>query len=371
MKHDLLLTCNPGLEEVGIEELVELGYKAAKLDKGLLEIKNAGDEDVMLLNYASKTIHRIMIEVVSCEFSTLDDIYQKCLDVDYSLYVLPNQTFGVVSKRSGKHDFTSIDVSKVVGQAIIDSYLKEKGTRLKVYLKDPDVRFMARVHNNLFWLGIDTTGDSLHKRWYRKLVHITSLKSTIAHSMVRLSNLKNGESETFHDPMCGTGMIPIEAYHYLAKVPNKNRSFRFERLWWFSKEKLEEIKESWKEERVNAFIAASDWNREVVRKARINSMEANAKIRFYLGDATKIPLSSRIICVDLPYGVRMRKVNIPKLYAKFMRNVESSRCERVVMITASRNLKFLKKPKGFVIKKKLWVNYDDLDATIVVMDRVN
>ncbi len=363
---EFIATCTPGLEEISAKELKEkFKIKAEILHKGAL-IFEGKEKHIYQTNYFSKTLHRIVVLLAKGKTCNLEEIYSLAKEIDYTKFILPSQAFAVKAKRSGEHEFTSIDIASKVGQAVIDSYEQSTGKRLKVNLSSPDIRLLCELRDKSFWLGLDTTGESLHKRWYRKRSFITSLRSTIAHSMVMLSNFEQNKS--FHDPMCGTGMLAIEAFHYLSKKPNKHRAFAFEKFSWLNLEDFEKIKALHKEKEVRALILASDWNSKVVKLAKENSLIAEAeKIKFFVADATKIKLSSKIICVDLPYGIRIRKINLKKLYARFFENLErNANFERLVFITAKRCIKFLPKPFPFCIEKFYDLNYGEVEARIFV-----
>lgn len=361
---EFIATCTPGLEEISIEELEErFKIKARILHKGALIFKGK-EKHIYQANYLAKTLHRIIILLAKAETKDLDEIYQIAKEIDYSEFILPDQAFAVKSKRSGEHEFTSIDIARVVGQAVIDSYKQSMGKRLKVNLSSPDIRVLCELREKNFWLGLDTTGDSLHKRWYRKYSFITSLRSTIAHSMVILSGIKQNKS--LHDPMCGTGMLPIEAFHYLAQKPNKYRTFAFEKFSWLNLEYFVKLKTSHKENEVRASILSSDKNPKVVKLAKENALLGEAEqIKFFVADATKIKLATEIICTDLPYGIRLRKVNLKKLYTNFFENLKmNTDLEKLVFITAKRCVKFLPKPFPFEIEKIYDLSYGEVEARI-------
>ncbi len=362
-------TCTPGLEKICLKELEKkFGIKARVLHMGRLKF-DAEKERIPELNYRTKTLHRIILLLAEGEAFTLDEIYKIAKDIDYTEFILPTQSFAVKTKRFGEHAFTSMEISAVIGQAVIDSYQQSTGKRLKVNLSNPDIRILAELYENKLWIGIDTTGDSLHKRWYRKHTFITSLRSTIAHAMVMLSELS--ESSSFLDPMCGTGMIPIEAFHYLAETPNLKRTFAFERFPWLSKEIFEKVKQKFLQKNLDAKIFGSDINKKVVLLAKENAREAFAKVYFFIADACKTPIKAEIICTDLPYGIRLRKINLKKLYAKFFTNLEKSEaCRKVVIITAEKSFRLIPKLKMFNLAKVLRIIYGDLNAKIAVLERV-
>ncbi len=363
----LIATCNPGLEEVSVEEVLALGIKARAFKKGSIRI-DGDTKDVVRLNYLAKTLHRIVLVLAEGEVEGLDSIYSLARSVDYRAFFPPSQSFAVRSNRVGEHPFTSMDISRVVGQAVIDAFLGSGPVRPPVDLTDPDVTILAELRDRYFWMGIDTTGESLHRRWYRKFTYITALKSTIAHSMVRLSGFTG--REVFLDPMCGTGTIPIEAYHYLAGTPNKGRTFTFERFQWIPSGEVRDVIEGYRERGgIRAKIVGFDLDRRVIDRARANAQQASCPVEFFVGDARRMPIKADIVCVDLPYGVRLKRVNLKALYSSFFANLKRSECRRIVFITAKQSLRFVPRLYPFRVKRHFDINYCDLEAKIFVAER--
>ncbi len=228
---EFVATLNPGLEKIALQEIEELlGKKAEVLHPGAVRF-SAEELAIFTLNYLSRSLHRVVLLLIESEFSELKDIYKLCADLEYSRWVYPTQTFAVRTERTGEHSFTSLDVSREIGQAIIDSFQQEKHQRLKVDLNNPNLTFLAEVRGSRFWLGLDTTGESLHKRWYRVRGHKAPLKTTLAYSMLRIAGIAEGKSVL--DPFCGCGTIPIEAGLYLKQIPpGQKRDFAFFWFYW-------------------------------------------------------------------------------------------------------------------------------------------
>lgn len=58
-------------------------------------------------------------------------------------------------------------------------------------------------------VGLDTSGESLHKRGYRKLSSKAPITETLAAALILLTPWR--EDRILVDPFCGSGIIPIEA----------------------------------------------------------------------------------------------------------------------------------------------------------------
>ena len=76
-------------------------------------------------------------------------------------------------------------------------------------------------------LTLDTSGDGLHRRGYRRLVGEAPLRETLAAGLVLLSYWN--PERPLVDPFCGSGTIPIEAALIGRNMaPGLNRRFAAE-----------------------------------------------------------------------------------------------------------------------------------------------
>jgi len=352
-------TCNKGLEEIAIQEVKKLiNSDAEKVRGGMISFEGNLD-DIFTLNYYSKTLHKIYFVIFEGNFEKLEDIYRQIKSIDFSQYIYPTQSFAIIPTRIGNHNFTSLDVAKVAGQAVIDSYLESKGVRLKVNLDNPNISVIVNVVNDYFFVALDTTGQSLHKRWYRKFSHVSPIKSTVAASMIVLSEFDGKNS--LIDPFCGVGTIPIEAYHLINRVPNLNRNFEFEKFYFLDRSKWLKIRENvGKREKLKIF--GSDINAKYIEFAKENSKEAFAEIDFFVEDALKIDYSNYdFVITDMPFGIRKKYENLEELYKEFIDRVLDSNVKRLIILTAKWKL-----VEKFVdIKRKYYVDYGSLTAAIL------
>ncbi len=363
-----LATCDPGLEEIAIQEVLELTGNRAKIHhKGAIIFKGKED-DIFILNYLSRSLNRILILLLHDNFKHLEELYRKIKSLDFTQYIYPTQTFAIRAERFGTHNFTSLDIARYAGKAVIDSYLQSKGVRLKVNLDNPNIILRVEVRDDNFFIGIDTTGEqSLHKRWYRKFPSRAPLKSTIAYGMIRLADLK--KNERFIDPFCGCGTIPIEAYLYLNKIPpGKFRSFDFLKFFFLDRQKFFKLveKSSREESREELEIYGSDISLREVEFAKKNAEEAGAKIEFFKADACELELNYDVIVTDLPFGIRTPKRGLEETYKKFFSNLIKYDWKKLVFITAKRRVNLVP-DLGF--DKIIEIKHGDIDALVFVKIR--
>jgi len=327
-KVEFFATTSPGLEDLVCGEIKKLTGGSAVPDVAKVffqtDIKN-----LYLLHLKASMLNKIFIALCRERFTKLEDLYRVARGVDYGWIIDKEQSFAVRSERIGVHDFTSMDVSRVVGQAVIDSYQEAYKTRLKVNLDEPDVEIYALVRDDEFVLGVNTTGRSLHKRGYKVYEHPAALKPTIASAMLEIAGWPSGES--LIDPMCGGATIPIEAAFKAYNIPPNHlrRDFAFLKLKFFSKEEFEEMREkilSQVKTDCSLKIFGMEKYAHHLQGGIRNAEKAGVlkAISFTQGDATipeNYPKEALThIVVNPPYGIRMVPKGSPKgLYVGFIK----------------------------------------------------
>ncbi len=350
-----LSTTIRGLEDIAAREIESFGARVVDVLEG--KVVYEGPEDLFyLLNYAAKKINRVVILLARGEVESLEDIRRIADDVDIDI---GGATFGVVTERRGEHGFTSIEVSRLIGEVFLN-----KNPGAKVNLDDPDVPVMAWVLGSTFLLGIDTTGPSLHRRGYRVAKHPAALNPVIASAMVELSRWK----DSIVDPFCGSGTILIEAYHARRRVPNVFRGFHFTRLPFFNPDVWGEIKEKYRGPRgPEPRLIGIEKNPKYIRSSLTNAEKAMVKISVVQGKAEEMHRyvsEAPYIVTNPPYGLRIgSKKEIFRLYEKFAEELEEHFSGSVfVVITPHRKFEHY-----FTVVEKRDILYGDLHAWIYKM----
>jgi len=367
----------PGLEEIATNEIEELGGRILEIRKNRGRIFFEGSIDLIpKMNYLSRTLERVMILLTVEKFEKLEDIYHIVRRMDFT-WIKADQSFAIRPLRVGQHDFTSIDVGRVAGQAVIDSYMEAKNVRLKVNLDEPDVIIRVDVIFDEVMVGIDTTGDDgLHKRGYRTYNHPAPLNPVIAANLVKLSGWRSDES--LLDPMCGSGTILIEAAMMARNIPQgKNRNFAFVNI--FGEEMLKEVKNSVVENNSMVELYGVEKFRKHIEGAIKNAESAGVAdtITFLEGDATKLEEAIKdsidVVVTNPPYGLRIgRKGIIEELYNGFLRSLKNITHDksRIVIITAEdKIMRDAALSNDYKIVRELNVKYGGLDTVVFLLKK--
>lgn len=263
-----------------------------------------------------------------------------------------------------------MDVSRVMSQAVIDSYAGVRGKRLKVNLDAPDVEVYCLVRDDEFLMGVNMTGDSLHKRRYRIYNHPTALKPTIASAMLKIGGW--ALAKTLLDPMCGGATIPIEAALEAKRIaPGKWRNdFVFLKLKFCNREEFERLRAEVLAEELNKpeklpIIYAMEKFAKHMQGGIENAKKAGVyeTINFKIGDAAKAEdypdINFDLAVVNPPYGLRANpKEGVRKLYERFLQTLKTKSSGATLVLITAASKRFREAAENVEVKvvaeRKIW-----------------
>ncbi len=219
--------CNVGFESVVSKELSSFGCKNLKPNKGFILFDVSLAEQVLLcpdkqslsrvsfeklfeLYYCGRSFTKLVLLLDEFSFASFDDLINKICSVDVKDWIVDG--FGVDCSRVGDHAFTSFDVKQSVSNVLSKKY------SFKVNYKS-DFQFFVLVKDGSCFFGVDFCAVDLGKRDYRIFLHGQNLKGSEAFCLLSYAGIKN--DVVLLDPLCRTGIIPIEASLFLSnKSPN-------------------------------------------------------------------------------------------------------------------------------------------------------
>lgn len=233
---DLVFTVNPGIEDIVAEEIVsELGGRVEySLLSGRVYLYGAYGgrylyERISRLRTVNKALILLWRGGIGRDYNSLLKTRDRLLRELSSVvdYVSPETPFAVQAERIGDHEYTSMDVARVLGDVVIEVTSRHYGRNPPVDLRKPSVIIHAFVRENELIIGVVLTGPwSLHRRGYRLYDHPAALKPTLAAAMLYIAGTM--DKQVIIDPMCGGGTIPIEAalMHEDALIMGTDQSLR-------------------------------------------------------------------------------------------------------------------------------------------------
>ena len=249
---EFFASCPRGLENLLGEEILQI---AKKFSQNLVEnqiiiiaggVTFFGDLNLMMqVNLYSRFATRILLKLDEQNYRNEQDIYQFAKSQQWSLYFDVANTFKV-STTAIRCPLKSLNfLTLTVKDAICDFFREEYSQRPNVATFRPDVLVHLFIKENSCSLYLDTSGEPLWLRGYRKKSVAAPLKENLAAAMIDFTNWNYAENQPFVDAMCGSGTLILEALQKYFQLPaNINRlEFGFEKLKIFDEISWKNIKQ--------------------------------------------------------------------------------------------------------------------------------
>ena len=313
-KSRILVTCAKGITPFLKEELLLLGFPV--LSETIAGIATEGTiDDTLRLNLWLRTGHRVLFLLKEFTARDADALYRSVSKIAWEECIAEDGYVCVTSSV----DTPSIRDSRYANvrckDAIVDRIKEKTGNR-------PDSGpAQDRAVVNLYWkddgcsLHLDTSGEPLSRRGYRKIPLTAPMQETLAAALIRASGW-NGSGH-FINPMCGSGTLAIEAA--LAGLNRASGLLRdnygFMHLKGFKESPWNDLRAQAKKEArktLDCRIIATDIRREAVEAAKRNAAAAGVEhlIEFAVCDysKTEVPDGGGIAMLNPEYGERMGKI---------------------------------------------------------------
>lgn len=306
----LTAACAFGLEALVKRELIALGFDGVAVSQPGRVGFHGDWSAVCRANIWLRTADRVLIEVQRFAAPDFDALFETVKAFDWGQLIPRDGAFPVIG-RSRLSQLTSVPaVQRTVKKALVESLQRGHGAN---ELSETGSTFKVEIAllNDEATLTIDTTGASLHKRGYRKLVGEAPLKETLAAAMVSLSVWN--PDRPLVDPFCGSGTIPIEAALIgLNIAPGISREFAASTwpeiastAWQQAIEEAQDLRRK----NVELQIIGTDRDEEVLSLARYHSKLAGVPEQIHFQQKPFHELRSKrdygCIITNPPYGERL------------------------------------------------------------------
>ena len=311
-----------GFEDILSEELLALG--AQKINKGNRNVSFYGDKGFLYKsNLSLRTALKILKPVCEFRFKDINEYYDNIYSFKWEDYIGPTGSFLINSVVFHSNVFNNSKFTSLKAKdAIVDRFRDKFKKRPSINSFNPELRIEIHVNRNTCTVSLDSSGESLHKRGYKKYNSAAPLNEVLAAGIVLMS--KWDKKSDLLDPMCGTGTFLIEAAMIAKNIaPNLNRlSFAFEKWKDWDSKLFEIIEESVRSKEIDFDykLYGFDISNSMVKKAQKNIEVAEIDIDIEIVkkdffNSKKTDEDKLHILINPPYDKRI-STDVNVLYKK-------------------------------------------------------
>jgi 23S rRNA G2445 N2-methylase RlmL len=310
IKTTIMITTPRGLERCLQDEVTALGFPVTWA--GVSGVKTEGTfHDAMKLNLHLRTGHRVLFLLKSFACRNADELYRGVVGILWETIIPADGYLSVVSNVENESITDTRFASLKCKDAIVDRINRHKGRRPDAGPEQTGAVVNLYWHNNKAEVYLDTSGEPLSKRGYRKIPLSAPMQETLAAGVVETTGW-NGEG-SFVNPMCGSVTLAIEA-----ALIGANRaaglvrpSFGFMHTLLFDKAVWARLRTeaSSMQHPLNGKIIATDVSPEAIAAAQQNAKTAGVEnlIEFKICDFAETPITqgTGVVVLNPEYGMRM------------------------------------------------------------------
>lgn len=332
---NLLATCPKGIEGLLHDELIALGATPGKTTVAGVYF-TASQAIAYRVCLWSRLANRVILTLVrESMIDTAEQVRDVVARIAWTQHLALGKTLAVDFHGRSEHIRHTRFGAQTVKDGIVDALQLAGQERPNVDTKTPHLRVYAHLHRMNLTIGLDLSGESLHRRGYRRDVGHAPLKENLAAALLVRAGwperLKAGEP--LIDPLCGAGTLLIEAAMMAAdQAPNLNRErFGFhgwaghDDLVWQEQKREADARASIGRKRCKAQLLGFDQSPAALTAAKSNAMRAGipALISLHgqsLGQLTRpdaLTAERGLLITNPPYGERLGELpELVRLYAQ-------------------------------------------------------
>lgn len=374
-KSQIVITCPKGIPPFLKEEVRSLHLPVVGESVATVETEGTM-EDAMRLNLFLRTGHRVLFFLEEFKAENPHELYKGIHRIPWEEYIAADEYLCVTADVDQPTIRDSRFANLKVKDGIVDR-LREK------YGRRPDSGpERTGVVVDLYWVGrrcrvyIDTSGEPLPRRGYRKIPFEAPMQETLAAAVILASGWKG--QGNFVNPMCGSGTLAIEAALIARSIaPGLLRTnYGFMHLKGFPSAVWMKIKEKVKAKvKVQGIegnrIIATDISPRAIEAARKNAAAAGVSraIEFRVCDFAKTPIpeGGGVVLLNPEYGERMG--DIEKLGSTYHRigDFFKNQCQGYTGYIFTGNLELAKKV-GLRTKRRIPFFNSNIECRLLEFD---
>lgn len=298
---EIFLVTAPGLESALCAEAREKGFKEAKPVPGGVMIKGNWPE-VWRANLEIRGAGRVLARIGSFRVLHLAQLDKRARRFAWGEVLRKDVPFRVEASCKGSRIYHSGAAAERVERAIREELGAAASPEAEVCIK-------VRIENDLCIIGVDTSGELLHKRGHKEAVNKAPMRETLASLFLRQCGYDG--TEAIVDPMCGSGTFIIEAAEIAAGLkPGRSRHFAFEQLANFDATAWERLRSTGSVVTPAVRFYGSDRDAGAIRMSQANAARAGVaeftEFRQHaISDLVAPSGPPGLVIVNPPYGERI------------------------------------------------------------------
>ncbi|CAN0586233.1 unnamed protein product, partial [Ectocarpus sp. 12 AP-2014] len=327
--------CSSDLEGLLHDELIALGATPGKTTVAGVYF-TASQAIAYRVCLWSRLANRVILTLVrESMIDTAEQVRDVVARIAWTQHLTPGKTLAVDFHGRSEHIRHTRFGAQTVKDGVVDALQLAGQERPNVDTKTPHLRIYAHLHRMNLTIGVDLSGESLHRRGYRRDVGHAPLKENLAAALLVRAGwperLKAGEP--LIDPLCGAGTLLIEAAMMAAdQAPNLNRERFGFHGWaghddsvWGEQKREAEARASIGRKRCKTQLLGFDQSPAALTAAKANAMRAGipALITLHgqsLSQLTRpesLTAESGLLITNPPYGERLGELpELVRLYAQ-------------------------------------------------------
>lgn len=308
MQYRMVAPCYFGCEAATAFDVRGVGAADVQVTDG--RVAFSGDERVLArANLRLRSAERVLLLLKSWRADTFDALFDGVYAVPWE-EMLPADAQFPVKGSSLSSTLSSVPACQSIVKKAVVERLK-KGHGVQTLPEDgPLYKIRFSIRKDMAELFLDTSGEGLHKRGYRKTSTVAPIKETLAAAIVDVAHLRH--DTLLQDPFCGSGTILIEAaMKAMHMAPGLRRTFLAEHYSFVPAE-------VWQQARAEELAAVRrdvafrglgfDLDAAAVEVANHNAKLAGVgdKLQFSVADVRNFaPAAESVIITNPPYGERL------------------------------------------------------------------
>ena len=328
-KYNFYAPCLFGLEKPLADELRDMGAENVTAENG--RVLFSGDDDILArANICSRYAERIGIQVGSFDALSFAALFDCIKALPWEKYIGRKDAFPVKGWSLNSVLHSVPDCQSIIKKAIVNR-LSEKYGITWFEESGATCRVSFSILKNRVSVCIDTSGEGLHKRGYRRDSNAAPIKETLAAAMVYFARIYN--DSTVYDPFCGSGTILIEAAMAARNIaPGLRRSFAGESLpfidggaWQRARARAQDMIDN----TVPFCAVGTDIDPAAVELTLHNAEKAGVAgcVKASVADVAdfSVPTARGVVITNPPYGERMLELDEAERLYRVMGKVFTQR----------------------------------------------